>query len=407
MSTPPVEPRHLRSALQFAVDIAREGQKRKPPVRYPAGLKRYLQTPRLPMEALSPVRRIVETDDAFRTLIAKAATPELVDPVGLVWLSRDDGWEAELARLAAAADAEAVEADKALALKRAEKRLVAAEQAAARARVEVLALQERLSEHQVVIDGLRSDVVKHTDTIDELQAQLADTRLEARHARDREAAALAKLTTAIGARDEAVAAQDAAEVVRDHVLADRSTLAAERSELARLAASASALADQLALLATPAAPGKPKETKRKAMPLPGGVMGGSHTAAEYLLRSGASVLVDGYNVAKLAWPGLDCAGQRVVLLDAIENLARRFGSDITVVFDGADVVGAVADRRRVVRVVFSPKDVIADDVIRDEVRRLPATRQVVVVTNDQQIVRDVRAMGANTISSEQLLALMH
>jgi predicted RNA-binding protein with PIN domain len=45
-------------------------------------------------------------------------------------------------------------------------------------------------------------------------------------------------------------------------------------------------------------------------------------------------------------------------------------------------------------------------VIRDEVRRLPATRQVVVVTNDQQIVRDVRAMGANTISSDQLLALI-
>jgi predicted RNA-binding protein with PIN domain len=96
----------------------------------------------------------------------------------------------------------------------------------------------------------------------------------------------------------------------------------------------------------------------------------------------------------------------VVLLDAIENLARRFGSDLTVVFDGADVVGASADRRRIVRVVFSPDDVIADDVIRDEVRRLPSTRPVVVVTNDQQIVKDVRAMGANTIASDQLLALM-
>jgi len=135
-------------------------------------------------------------------------------------------------------------------------------------------------------------------------------------------------------------------------------------------------------------------------------MGGSQTAAEYLLRSGASVLVDGYNVAMLAWPDLDCAGQRVVLLDAIENVARRFGSDITVVFDGTDVIGAAADRRRIVRVVFSPEDVIADDVIRDEVRRLPSTRSVVVVTNDQQIVRDVRAMGANTITSDQLVALM-
>ncbi len=84
------------------------------------------------------------------------------------------------------------------------------------------------------------------------------------------------------------------------------------------------------------------------------------------------MLVDGYNVAKQAWPSLDLAGQRVVLLDAIENLVRRFGSDITVVFDGADVVGASADGRRIVRVVFSPDGVLADDVIRDEVRRLPA-----------------------------------
>jgi predicted RNA-binding protein with PIN domain len=118
------------------------------------------------------------------------------------------------------------------------------------------------------------------------------------------------------------------------------------------------------------------------------------------------VLVDGYNVAKLAWPALDLAGQRVVLLDAIENLARRFGSDITVVFDGADLVGATADRRRIARVVYSPADVIADDVIRDEVRRLPITRQVVVVTNDQEIVRDVRSMGANTMASDQLIGLM-
>jgi len=406
MSTPSVDLRHLRSALEFAVVMAREGQKIKPPLKSPPELKKYFQLSRLPSTALPAVRRAVEGDDTFRSRLAAGALPELVDPIGRAWLTRAEGWEAEVARLVAEAEADAAESTAAAALQRAEKRLVAAEQAAARVRAETVSLQERMAERDAVIDGLRSDIVKHTETIDELRAQLTDTRLEARHARDREAAALAKLTAAIGARDEALAARGAAEHIRDHVLADRSTIAAERSELARLAASAAALADQLAALATPAAPGRPKETKRKAMPLPGGVMGASQTAAEYLLRSGASVLVDGYNVAKLAWPELDCAGQRIVLLDAIENLARRFGSDITVVFDGADVIGAVADRRRIVRVVFSPEDVIADDVIRDEVRRLPATRQVVVVTNDQQIVRDVRAMGANTVSSDQLLALM-
>jgi predicted RNA-binding protein with PIN domain len=201
-------------------------------------------------------------------------------------------------------------------------------------------------------------------------------------------------------------ARGTAEGVRDAVLADRAVLAAERSELARLAASAASLAEQLAALASPPASGRPTPARRKALPLPGGVMGDSDAAGEYLLRSGASVLVDGYNVTKLAWPDLDLAGQRIVLLDALENLVKRFGSDVTVVFDGADVTGATADRRRVVRVVYSPEGVIADDVIRDEVRRLPASRPVVVVTNDRAIVHDVRALGANTMSSDQLLSLL-
>ena len=133
--------------------------------------------------------------------------------------------------------------------------------------------------------------------------------------------------------------------------------------------------------------------RRRALPLPGGVAGDSEAATEYLVRSGASVLIDGYNVAKLGWPALELEMQRQVLLDAVENVARRYGSDLTVVFDGAGVIGASSDQRRLVRVVFSPEGVIADDVIRSEVARLPATRHVVVVTNDKAVLTDVRADG--------------
>jgi predicted RNA-binding protein with PIN domain len=117
------------------------------------------------------------------------------------------------------------------------------------------------------------------------------------------------------------------------------------------------------------------------------------------------VLIDGYNVAKLGWPALALDMQRQVLLDAVENVARRYGSDLTVVFDGAEVIGASSDQRRLVRVVYSPEGVIADDVIRSEVARLPASRHVIVVTNDKAIVTDVRAMGANTVSSDRFVAL--
>lgn len=401
-----IDPRHLRSAVEFAVLMAQEGQKFKPPLKYPSTLKRYFTVSRIPTSALGGVVRAIDRDAEFREAIAAGALPELVDEIGRTWLARPDDWRAEVARLVDDAEAAHAAADAAKQLKRADKRRVAAEQAAVRTRAELVVLQHRVAERDEVIEGLRSDVVKLSDEIEALKAELVDTRLEARHARDRERSAVDRLAAAEAARDDAIAAQGTAESVRDDVLADRAEVAAERSELARLAAGAESIAAQLAALAAPAARGKPRPVARKALPMPGGVMGHSEAAGEYLLRSGASVLVDGYNVAKLAWPKLDLEGQRVVLLDAAENLVRRYGCDMTVVFDGADVVGANTDQRRVVRVMYSPDGVIADDVIRDEVDRLPATRPVVVVTNDQAIVRDVKAMGANTMSSDQLLALI-
>jgi predicted RNA-binding protein with PIN domain len=406
MTASDIESRHLRQALEFAVLMASEGQKFKPPLAHPAGLKKYFKANRIPTSALGSIRRMIDADDTFRRRIAAGALPELVDPIGKLWLERPEGWQRTIATLAAEADEAADQADAAQRLKKAEKRRDAAEQAAARSRAEIVSLTERVARRDEVIDGLRSDVQKLVDEAAELRAELIDTRNDVRHARDREAAALGKLEAAERARSEAVAKQGAAEHVRDDVLADRAIVSAERSELARLAAAASALSDQLAAVATPPRSGRPGPVKRKPMALPGGVLGSSQAAAEFLLRSGASVLVDGYNVAKQAWPNLDLAGQRVVLLDAVENLVRRYGSDITVVFDGADVIGATADGRRVVRVMYSPEGVTADDVIRDEVRRLPGTRHVVVVTNDREIMTDTRRSGANLMSSDQMIALM-
>ena len=406
MDQPDLEPRHLRSAVEFAVLMAQEGQKFKPPLAFPPPLKRYFSANRVPTAALASLVRAIAADDAFRTKIAAGAIPELVDEIGRLWLTRPDGWADAATRLAREADAEAAATDVAKELKRSEKRRHAAEQAAIRTRAELVSLQQTITDRDDELEVVRADLVKLTDEVEALRTELADTRTAARHARDREQAAVAKLEAAESERDAAERARGDAESVRDDVLADRSAVAAERSELARLAAQAEALAGQLAALSAPPAPGTPAAAVRKALPMPGGVMGDSTAAAEYLLRSGASVVIDGYNVAKLAWPKLDLAGQRVVLLDAVENLARRYGSDVTVVFDGADVVGASADQRRVVRVVYSPEGVIADDVIRDEVRRLPATRQIVVVTSDRQIISDVRAMGANTIASDQLLTLL-
>jgi predicted RNA-binding protein with PIN domain len=177
-------------------------------------------------------------------------------------------------------------------------------------------------------------------------------------------------------------------------------------ELGRLAGRLESL--ELASPAEPAKParGRPRRSNRKPVGLPGGLYGSTLAAAEFLARQpGMVILVDGYNVAKLGWPLLDLEAQRERCIDCCEDVARRFGSHIAVVFDGTTITGAAAPGRRLVRVTYSPEGVIADDVLRAEVDAVADDVPVLVVTNDQAVLTDVRAMGANTLSSDQWLEL--
>jgi predicted RNA-binding protein with PIN domain len=112
-----------------------------------------------------------------------------------------------------------------------------------------------------------------------------------------------------------------------------------------------------------------------------------------------------YNVAKLGWPDAVLADQRERLLDVLDDLATRYSTTGEVVFDGADVGPVRSARRRRVAVRFSPPQVLADDVIRELVASYPHTDPIVVVTNDQAVAHDVRAAGANVVSSDGLLAV--
>jgi predicted RNA-binding protein with PIN domain len=395
-----IEHRHLRSAIEYAVVMADEIAKRKAPISVPRELRVVSGRTRIPTGSLGRLRRAIEAEDAFRTAIAAGALPELVDPVGILWLQRPEGWEERVERLVAQMADDAADADLRTALRREEKRRRAAEQVAVRLRADVAERDASIGALHADLDGLRADVVKAEDEVAALRAEVVDLRIEARHARDREAAAKAKLEAALNAPvavdrpepDEAGSRGGAGNGVDPTAV----------SEVARAARE---LAGRLeALLPTEASPVDRRSEARQPLRLPGGVIASSAEAAEFLLRSDAAVLVDGYNVAKLAWPTRPLEAQRNQLLDAVENLARRFGSDLTVVFDGTTVVGAHATRRRLVRVVWSPEGVIADDVIRDEVRRLPTARAVVVVTNDAEIVTDVKALGANVVPSNAFIA---
>jgi predicted RNA-binding protein with PIN domain len=408
----PIEHRHLRSAIEYAVLMGDEITKRRAAVPVPRELRAVAGKVRIPTGSLGRLRRAIDGDEAFRTAIAAGALPELVDPIGILWLQRPEGWQSQIEQLVVEQVDAAADAELRTSLRREEKRRRAAEQVAVRLRTDIAEREASIDALRAELDGLRADVVKAEDEVAELRAELVDLRIEARHARDREAAAAARLDAALSA--PSVRSDDVdhrvAEVGVEANGVEMSGIAVngvDPGAVAELARATRELAGRLeALLPSETPPPSPRAEARRPLRLPGGVIASSAEAAEFLLRSDAVVLIDGYNVAKLAWPSRTLEAQRTQLLDALENLARRFGSDLTVVFDGASVVGAHTSRRRLVRVVWSPEGVIADDVIRDEVRRLPSARAVVVVTNDAEIVNDVKALGANVVPSNALLAVL-
>jgi predicted RNA-binding protein with PIN domain len=401
-----IEHHHLRPAIEFAVSVARAGQRARPPAEYPSALKPFLKQPRIPTNALGRLRRAIDADGDFRARVAaQAADSDRVDPIGLEWLRREDGWDARVADLIAAEQDAADETKAANALRVAERRRDAAELAAARARAERVALQSRVEELVRRVEEQRHQADSATALVATARAELTEARVAARHANDREKEARRRLEAVEAERDEAIRRATTAEAQRDELLAERAERAGVKVpagrvvELGEMARTARALADRLDDLVA-ITPGR-----RRALALPGGVARDSPRATEFLLRAArVLVLVDGYNVAKLAWPDEDLPVQRQRGLDLVDAVARRFGSELVVVFDGAEVVGGHSSRRRLARVAYSPPGVTADDVIRDEVGAAPPDRPVVVVTNDREVQRDVVRAGANVISSNSFLA---
>lgn len=397
-AAPVLTDRVLQSALEFAVGIAAAGAKLRPPLGFPVGLKPFLRFHKLPPAALAKVRSAVEADDLFHRRLALVATDELVDEIGMLWLTRPEGWHEQATALARAAAQEAL--DPAGDLRREQRRREAAEAAAARSLLEASAVRDQLQSERAA----RAAAEELTARLEaELRAVRQQLQQMERAVRKRAAGAdvATEKTGSVEAALLAARSELAAAVAaRDAALADR---AAAHEGIADVERVRMLLSEALALtrVATPT-----KRLQRKPIALPGGVYGNSEAAGEHLLRStDVMVLVDGYNVAKLGWPNLSLAQQRTVTIEAAENLARRWGTLIHIVFDGASVVGASASGRRLVRVSFSPEGVIADDVLRAEVAALHADRPVVVVTNDQAVANDVRTAGANVLASDVFLRL--
>lgn len=397
-----IDPRYLRDVLLWIVDVATFGVRIKGQFPVPAGLRPFLRGGRVPAAKYGAVARAIEADPAFMARMAAVATEEQVGPIGMVWLTRPEGWQARLAELARAEDAAAAERTKDDELARAHKRREAAEHAQARLQAELVDVRERLAGRAGESEAQAAELAALRSSAAAQAEELRAARVEARNAGQRAEASAAKLAVAQAELD---ALRASAGATAEPALTDT-----QRVALSDLVKASGELADRLAdlkrQLVEPSGitPSGPRRVRRTPLVRPGGVRAGTPEEAAFLLRAGAAVLVDGYNVAKQAWPQLDLAGQRDRLVRVAEDAARRFGADVTVVFDGAEVAGASATGRRLVRVRFSPPGVIADDVIRAEVAEVPASKPVVVVTDDREILRDVRAAGANTIASALFVA---
>ena len=367
-----------------------------------ASLKPYLRFQKLPPAALGPVRRAVESDEEFRQRVAAVATEELVGRPGWLWLHRPDGWEDELATVL---DADAAEATAAAdAPRRPGRRQTGRRRRGGRPaghrragggpgragrgrstgagswRPGGPASTARVAQLEIELGGARRRLAagrarrrrrrpsvwpRPTERAGDAEARLAvvEARLD-RGRGPRPGRGSGPGARPPGRRGPAggrpTPPTDTAPAARDD---DRLTAA-----LRDAAAATERLGEALRRRgrchrpgsgppragAAPATP-RPRRPRRTPLPLPGGVFADTVQAATHLVRQpGVTLVVDGYNAAKLGWPDETLPLQRERLLDVLEELVARHGTAVHVVFDGADVPVAPLRRRRRMHVEFSP-----------------------------------------------------
>jgi predicted RNA-binding protein with PIN domain len=438
----------MRAPLEFAFLVAALGARQRPPITPPASLRGLMRYQRPPATALVTVFAALDTDQSFRDRVAEAADEESVGPVGLLWLRRPRGWETAIAQ--ARGVSVAVPPSRAAAgtdeskLVPLQKAMREAKAALAASRAETASLQRRLNDAEASVSKAERTRVGMQEEIAGLRTKLQ----RAEHARQAVAPTLAATVSASVSAEKTVAAAqrkvpsgkteaakhtnrldgmqtqatmaaslvvqpnfDSAALAADLVLAERA-----RDALALALASMSRTIEQAGLIpvveGAPTAAGGVLATRagqavrrrRHHVRLPGGVLASSMEAARFLLgRRDVVHLIDGYNVAKLAFPGISLAEQRDRLLDVVDSVHARFGTDIIVMFDGADV-GPVRAARRSVSVQFSPAGLLADDLMVLWLTAAPLEQAVTVVTTDGAVRDACEKLGAHLVHSATFLA---
>lgn len=355
-------------------------------------------------------------DDEFRgrvaTQVASAAPydvadpPEALDPAlqaALLWLVRPDGWEAALADVIAGVAAEAPPEHHEVQVLRAKiarqeqeiRDLRAAHRAElAEARSENTLLRRRLGEARAAGAEAREAAERAAGEL--RRGQEAANAAEERQTRETRAlrAQIDELTAELGSARRA-----------DRSERDQASMRA-RLLLDAVIEAAAGLRRELGLPAVEGTPGRRIEdalAADTAEAAAGEAVRSSGVLDGLLAMPRSRLIVDGYNVSKQLWPTSPLDAQRARLASALAPLVARTGAETTIVFDAATATSrSPVPTPRGVRVVFSPPGVIADDVIRDLVAAEPEGRVVLVVTDDQELARDVARSGARSVPVGQL-----
>ena len=405
----------LRDVLMKSVEVARAGQREKPPIDPPARLRQVLTFKKFTERAMDQVREVLETDEDFRGRVVEAIAEQEVGRVGWLWLTRPDGWEQEAAGLVAAAEQKSQEAADAHRIQELEQRLQRAESAQKKADAQRDKAGREREEARIQAVQARTEVRRAEEEALRLVAELDRAGAALKAAEDTLARVQRKQTRTDEKLKSALAQVDG---LKKQLRDSREQHGEEVSSLkARLAAAEDEVSMAREAGFEPPSEAEPKPaplpmTKRTPVPMPGGLLNDTPEAAEFLLRQVADVvvLVDGYNVTFKNWEKLPVQQQRHRFLQKMEELSARYSAaEFVVVFDGTetdyDYISTTA-RSLGVTVRFSQPGVTADDYIISQCESYPLSRKLVVVSEDGEVRERARDRGANLVHPRKLLEIM-